>query len=120
MSNLKDSLNLYVQQTELPPSTLAPLIEFFSEKPDERHLLFKRGVLYFFENEEIIDTFVSGQEPSSNDCFTFDGKKIARTSPAHYLGHNFSSQSSGNGVSFDIDISNNNNNNNNNNGNNNG
>lgn len=92
------------------------LYDFFQLEFDSRHIIFKRGVIYFYSNDKIIETLVCKVDNSEKNIYTFDGVKVTRTTPQYYVGSALFSD-----AGFSVDLSsNNNNNNNNNNGNNNG
>jgi hypothetical protein len=91
--------------------------QFFSEDIAERHVIVKRSILYFYQNHQIVNTFVCKTLLNDRCCYTFDGEKMARVSPAFYIGGDALDM----GIEYSVGSSNNNNNNNNNNnGNNNG
>jgi hypothetical protein len=82
----------------------------------ERHLIYKRSILYFFQNHDVVEAMPCGRSVNSA-VLTFDGEKISRIMPVSLATSGQSRRSRRDSWDWDI---NNNNNNNNNNGNNNG
>lgn len=89
--------------------------DFFRNDELDKHIIFKRSILYFYAGSEIIDTYAC-PPTELNHSITFDGSKVSKIEKAYFVGAASKSMFD---VEFEIS-SNNNNNNNNNNGNNNG
>ena len=89
------------------------ICDFFEDGQADKHLIFKRSILYFYAGSDIIDTHACVATKSKHSI-TFDGTKVAKIDKNYFVG---AASSSVFDVEFEIA---NNNNNNNNNGNNNG
>ncbi|MBF0264236.1 MAG: hypothetical protein HQL46_03125 [Gammaproteobacteria bacterium] len=126
MNQLEQQIHLFLQGIGIEAfdkqyDNLKQAIQsFFQQQADDKHLIFKRSILYFYQKDQIINSIPYTSE--DDNVYTFDGVKVSRVKPEYYLGK-ASSMVAGASVLDGLEISysnNNNNNNNNNNGNNNG
>ena len=122
MSQLEQQISLFLKGAGLEQTDdlLQKIQSFFVESPEDKHLVFKRSILYFFKKHKIIDSIPCTSK--EENVYTFDGTKVARIKPDFYIG-GATSAVVGASVFNGLEIgysNNNNNNNNNNNGNNNG
>lgn len=113
------SLFLKAAGLEQSPGLLQQVQSFFQDDSPDKHIIFKRSILYFYNKDKIINSVPFNSD--ENNVYTFDGTKVARLKPDFYTGGATSAVVSAAAlIEFNINFSNNNNNNNNNNGNNNG
>ena len=122
MMQTDKNISLFLKATGIEqPSELLPQIQsFFQDASPDKHIIFKRSILYFYDKDKIINSIPFNSD--ENNVFTFDGTKVARLKPDFYTGGATSVVVGAAALNeFNINFSNNNNNNNNNNnGNNNG
>lgn len=122
MSQLDQQIALFLKGAGIEQSAKLQqkIHSFFQEKSDDRHLIFKRSILYFYNKHKIIGSIACSSK--DENVYTFDGAKVARVKPDYYTGGVTSAVVGASLIDgLEIDFSNNNNNNNNNNnGNNNG
>lgn len=89
--------------------------EYLKGVTENRQIIFKRSIFYFYHGTEIVDTYKC--KPTNLDVtYTFDGEKVSKLNKSYFVG----ATSSMFEVSFELSNNNNNNNNNNNGNNNNG
>lgn len=125
MEQLKRQVSLFLAALQMEDNEeLREKIEsFFSADMENKHLILKRSILYFYNKYNVEDAIACA--PVENQIFAFDGVKVSRIKPEMYLGDaalysSMSSSDGDGGFSLEVDLTSNNNNNNNNNGNNNG
>ncbi len=119
MNPLNQHIDFFLERAEIQNNKLQisnKLIAFFSEENSRKHVILKRGILYFYQGAHIIDSMPCHYHNDSELIHSFDGEKVSRIQPEYYL-------AAGAAAILATEASaanNNNNNNNNNNGNNNG
>lgn len=119
MQSQNNKIDFFISQLSISENkevVFSKIRDFFGNGDLDKHIIFKRSILYFYTGSEIIDTYAC-PPTELNHSITFDGSKVSKIEKAYFVGAASKSMFD---VEFEISSNNNNNNNNNNNGNNNG